>query len=203
METTPYEVWHGAKPKLSFLKVWGCEAYVKKLQPDKLEPKSEKVIFVGYPRETIGYTFYHQAEGKTFVAKAGTFLEKQFIAKGVSGRKIDLDEIVDPELEIPSGATETVPEPSSLTDGVGENVEEAVIPRRSGRTRTSPEWYGNLVCTVMLIEQDEPTNYKEAMEGPESGKWLEAMKSEIGSMYDNKVWTLVEIPEGRKAVENK
>ena len=55
----------------------------------------------------------------------------------------------------------------------------------------------------MLIEQDEPTNYKEAMEGPESEKWLEAMKSEIGSMYDNKVWTLMEIPEGCKAVENK
>jgi hypothetical protein len=202
VETTPYEIWHGKKPKLSFLKVWGCEAYVKKLQPDKLEPKSEKVVFVGYPRETIGYTFYNQAEGKTFVAKNGTFLEKEFLAKGVCGRKIDLDEIVDPELEIPSGATETVPEPSS-TDGVGENVEDAILPRRSGRARIAPEWYGNMVCTVMLIEQDEPTSYKEAMEGPESEKWLEAMKSEIGSMYDNKVWTLMEIPEGRKAVENK
>ena len=39
--------------------------------------------------------------------------------------------------------------------------------------------------------------------GPESEKWLEAIKSEIGSMYDNKVWTLMEIPEGRKAIENK
>src|SRR4051812_12978349 len=39
VETTPYELWFGAKPKLSFLKVWGCEAYVKKLMPDKLEPK--------------------------------------------------------------------------------------------------------------------------------------------------------------------
>ena len=37
----------------------------------------------------------------------------------------------------------------------------------------------------------------------ESEKWLEAMKSEIGSMYDNKVWTLMNILEGRKAVENK
>src|ERR671911_2968049 len=41
VETTPYELWFGKKPKLSFLKVWGCNAYVKKLQPDKLEPKSE------------------------------------------------------------------------------------------------------------------------------------------------------------------
>jgi hypothetical protein len=36
VETTPYELWHGKKPTLSFLKIWGCEAYVKKLQPDKL-----------------------------------------------------------------------------------------------------------------------------------------------------------------------
>ena len=56
---------------------------------------------------------------------------------------------------------------------------------------------------VMLNEPDEPTNYKEAMEGPNSEKWLESMKSEIDSMYANKVWTLVDIPEDRKAIENK
>ena len=61
----------------------------------------------------------------------------------------------------------------------------------------------NGMVIVMLVEQDEPATYKEAMEGPESEKWLEAMKSEIGSMYDNQVWTMVDIPEGRKAVENK
>src|SRR4051812_26002275 len=51
----------GKKQKLSFLKVWGCDAYVKKLQPDKLEPKSEKCVFIGYPKETVGYTFYHRS----------------------------------------------------------------------------------------------------------------------------------------------
>ena len=59
-----------------FLNFWGCDAYVKKFQPDKLEPKSEKCIFIGYPKETIGYTFYHRFEGKIFVAENGTFLEK-------------------------------------------------------------------------------------------------------------------------------
>jgi hypothetical protein len=41
------------------------------------------------------------------------------------------------------------------------------------------------------------------MEGPVCEKCMKAMKSKIGSMYDNKAWTLVDIPEGRKAVENK
>ena len=41
------------------------------------------------------------------------------------------------------------------------------------------------------------------MAGPDSDKWLEAMKSEIGSMYENKVWTLVDLPDDRQAIENK
>ena len=66
---TPYELWFGEKPKLSFLKVWGCDAYVKKFQTDKLVPKSEKCVFIEYPKETVGYTFCHRSEGKIFVAK--------------------------------------------------------------------------------------------------------------------------------------
>ena len=58
---------------------------MKRFQPDKLEPKSEKYVFIGYPKETIGYTFYHRIEGKIFVAKNGSFLEKEFLSKEVSG----------------------------------------------------------------------------------------------------------------------
>ena len=47
------------------------------------------------------------------------------------------------------------------------------------------------------------TNYEEAMMSPDSVKWLEAMKSEMGSMYENKVWTLVDLPDDRQAIENK
>jgi hypothetical protein len=50
---TQYEMWTGKTPSLSFLKIWGCEVYVKKLQSDKLTPKSNKCISVGYPKETF------------------------------------------------------------------------------------------------------------------------------------------------------
>ena len=55
----------------------------------------------------------------------------------------------------------------------------------------------------MLLDHDEPTNYEEAMVSPDSAKWLEAMKSEMRSMYENKVWTLVDLPDDRQAIENK
>ena len=55
----------------------------------------------------------------------------------------------------------------------------------------------------MLLDQGEPTNYEEAMVSPDSAKWLEAMKSKMGSMYENKVWTLVDLPDDRRAIEIK
>ena len=76
-------------------------------------------------------------------------------------------------------------------------------PRRSTRVRSAPEWHGNPILEVMLLDHDEPTNYEEAMMSPDSAKWLEAMKSEIESMYENKLWTLVDLPVDRQDIENK
>ena len=56
-------------------------------------------------------------------------------------------------------------------------------PRRSTRVRSTPEWYGNPVLEVILLDHGKPTNYEEAMMSPDSAKWLKAMKSEMGSMY--------------------
>jgi hypothetical protein len=69
-------------------KIWGCEAYVKKLQSDKLTPKSDKCIFVGYPKETLGYYFYNRSEGKVFVARNGVFLEKEFLNREKCRQKV-------------------------------------------------------------------------------------------------------------------
>ncbi|PKI70722.1 hypothetical protein CRG98_008955 [Punica granatum] len=76
-------------------------------------------------------------------------------------------------------------------------------PCRSGRIRHEPERYGLLVTQdndVFLIDNDKPTTYAKAVTGPDSEKWLEAMRSEIESMYTNQVWTLVDPPEGVKPI---
>ena len=83
---------------------------MKRFHPDKLKPKSEKYVFIGYPKETVGYIFYHRSGGKTFVAKFGIFLEKEFLSKEVSRRKVELDEItVSTPLLESSSSQEPVP----------------------------------------------------------------------------------------------
>src|SRR3954471_6545021 len=115
-------------------------------------PKSEKCVFIGYPKETVVYTFYHRTEGKTFVAENGYFLEKEFLSKEVSGRKVELDKVTVP---IPLLETSTSQEPVSVTSKpTSEEVDDddhrtteqvTTEPRRSTRVRSAPEWYGNPV----------------------------------------------------------
>ena len=98
--------------------------------------------------------------------------------------------------------------PTSTSEEANDNDHETsdqvtTEPRRSTRACFAPELYSNPVLEVMLLDHDEPTNYEEAMISRDSDKWLEAMKSEIGSIYKNKVWTLVNLPDDRQAIENK
>ena len=58
---TPFELWHGKKPDVSHLRIWGCTAYVH-VQKDKraaLGSHMEKCIFIGYPEGYKGWKFYN------------------------------------------------------------------------------------------------------------------------------------------------
>ena len=128
----------------------------------------------------------------------------------MSGRTVELDEVIVPApfLEISSSHKSVPVIPTPIGEEADDNDHETsdqvtTEPRRLTRVRSALEWYGNPILEVMLLDHDEPTNYEEAMMSPDSAKWLEAMKSEMGSMYENKVWTLVDLPDDRQAIENK
>ena len=98
--------------------------------------------------------------------------------------------------------------PTPISEEVNDDDHETLDqvttePSRSTRVRSAPEWYGNPDLEIMLLDHDEPTNYEEAMMSPDSAKWLEAMKSEMGSIYENKVWTLIDLPNDWRAIEIK
>lgn len=63
--------------------------------------------------------------------------------------------------------------------------------RRFGRVRHEPERYGFLVTQsgdVLVYQDDEPKTYDDAISNPDYAKYLEAMKSEMDSMFQNQVW---------------
>ncbi|KAK9036864.1 hypothetical protein V6N11_021788 [Hibiscus sabdariffa] len=93
VQKTPHEMWIGKRPVMSFMKVWGCKAYIEHQMSTKLEPKSHKCTFVGYPKETKGYYFFNPKENKVFVARTRVFLEKEFLSNNGNSKNIELKEV--------------------------------------------------------------------------------------------------------------
>nr|GFA92594.1 hypothetical protein [Tanacetum cinerariifolium] len=94
VEKIPYEVWHGQAHKLSYLKVWGCEALVKQdtlTKPDKLEPRSIKCIFIGYLKKTMGYSLYYSLENKVLVAWNAEFPKNRDLGEPTNYKAALLD----------------------------------------------------------------------------------------------------------------
>ena len=65
--------------------------------------------------------------------------------------------------------------PTPISEEANDNDHETsdrvtTEPRRSTKARCTPEWYGNSVLEVRLLDHDEPTNYEEAMMSPDSAK---------------------------------
>ncbi|GJW50470.1 retrotransposon protein, putative, ty1-copia subclass [Tanacetum coccineum] len=186
-------------------KVWGCEALVKRdtlTKPDKLEPRSIKCIFVGYPKETIGYSFYYPPENKVLVAQNAEFLENSLITQEASGSLEDL-EIIQEEDTHPSIDTSLHHEEDDLE--IDEPQSDINPIRRSTRTRRPTD----RLCLYIDAEEHElgdlgePANYKAALLDPESDKWLNAMNVEMQSMKDNEVWDLVDLPPNGKTIGSK
>ena len=50
------------------------------------------------------------------------------------------------------------------------------------------------------LMEDDPINFRQAMQTPNAQKWIDAMNEEYKSMQDNQVWDLVPLPEGTKPI---
>ena len=63
---TPHEAYSGKKPSVSHFQTFGCECYVHVLDVDrnKLQPKSNKCIFLGYSDEQKAYQLYNPTTKK-------------------------------------------------------------------------------------------------------------------------------------------
>ena len=180
---TPYEAWTGEKPKVDHLRIFGCQAFVHvpKDERKKLDSKSKKCILMGYGTTTKGYRLYDPLKKRVVYSRDVIFNEQ----------KCGLEESTqhEPRKYV---YLEYSDEPSDTTSST-----EPPLLRRSERERRQTEFYGQR-CNVTDIK--EPKSVSEAQTNQ---KWLDAMKKEIGSLHENNVWELVELPADRKAVGSK
>ena len=204
-EITPYEAWYGAKPDVSFLRIFGCSAYahVPKFERHKLDVKSRKCLMLGYGSTQKGYRLYDVEHMKVIHSRDVVFdetstpsFQKETPTKYVE-LEVDSDEIKYTESQTDGGMAE----PDQVIESPMPTGGNPVL-RRSTRNRQAPDWYGDVV-TMVSCDQEDPTSVTEAKAAPDKCQWEKAMEAEMKSLQSNNVWELVYPPPNRKVIGSK
>lgn len=214
VERTPYEIWHGRMPDFSHLRLFGCSAYVMvpPVQRKKMDPKADKMIFVGYSDDHKAYRMLDPKSGKIVISRDVRFMElgdgskqvtavpskKTDVELGESSGEAGLDD-AESEEEF-AGFDDDPAEPVGRNDDPPVNP-PALGPRRSPRSTAGvpPVRYAYGVNTVQQREV-EPKTYREAMDSPQRADWKSAMEDEMQSHYENGTWELAELPPNHRAI---
>jgi hypothetical protein len=67
---TPFEAWHGHKPDVQYLRVFGCRAHVKLTRPGlkKLDDRSMPAVFLEYEPRSKAYRLYDPVAKRILVS---------------------------------------------------------------------------------------------------------------------------------------
>lgn len=99
---TPFELFHGYKPDVSHLRVFGCVAYahIPKEKRVKGDRKSFKCIFIGYTDDKKGYRLYDPRTEDIIAARSVWFAENHFDIHAINldDDKIDYSDITQSEI---------------------------------------------------------------------------------------------------------
>nr|AAS01934.1 putative Integrase core domain containing protein [Oryza sativa Japonica Group] len=197
-DKTPYEIWIGRKPSLSYLRTWGCLAKVNVpiTKKRKLGPKTVDCVFLGYAHHSIAYRFLivksevpDMHVGTIMESRDATFFESFFPMKDTHSGSNQPSEI------IPSSITP--PEQTEHTHELVSEEDVSEAPRKSKRQRTAKSFGDDF--TVYLVD-DTPKSISEAYASPDADYWKEAVRSEMDSIIANGTWEVTERPYGCKPV---
>ena len=206
---TPMELWSGKPANYSHLHTFGCLAYVmfNTQEITKLDSRSRKCIFLGYADGVKGYRLWDPTDHKIIISRDVIFAEDQL--QGAENDSTREESVETTEFQVDSNTEEKVSSeatPEQRDDDPGE-AEETQL-RRSARETNPPKWHSdfvieNNVAYCLLTEDNEPSTFEEAINGPQVSQWTTVMKEAVEALHKNKTWDLVPLPSRRKAIGNR
>nr|KYP32301.1 Retrovirus-related Pol polyprotein from transposon TNT 1-94 [Cajanus cajan] len=223
----PEEVWSGKEVDLSFLRTFGCLAYVLNDDRTKLDAKSIKCTFIGYGTDEFGYKFWDDLNRKIIRSRNVVFdegmmykdkkeslndgkMEKEVVGLDISNTRIprpaDNDSVGVQMEETDQTEEESEPEPPPPFEFRATRETESRTPLALGRVtrkRRAPERYSPSLYYLLLTDCGEPECYAEAVNDDHKSKWELAMDDEMCSLKKNDTWELCQLPQGKKALQNR
>ncbi|GFU46544.1 retrovirus-related Pol polyprotein from transposon TNT 1-94 [Trichonephila clavipes] len=230
-EKIPLEIWTGNKPKLNYLKKFGCVAYfhAPKVLRNKFEVPGRRGIMLGYARERRGYRIYDIKNQKVIEERSVKFNEylkgSNYLGE-IENETWDIDSFfeVSPERnEINQNTENGVLYNFNINNGPGAIENDNSIPfqttssPRTGRIQI-PVLELNDVQNQIPVKRSErlksklmsvhlvnnvPNSYFEAENSANWKNWKLAMENELKSLDKHKVWEIVQKPAKSKLIKTK
>lgn len=206
--------------------------HIPKERRKKWDSKSQKLIFVGPDGDCKGYRCIDRKTGKLTISRDVIFHEPQARTTFdiIDG---DIDSVEDTEdepeteiIEVQDSSADPINENEAETtfenanDTINESEtdenstmndsdyvpDEPLGPAHTERMATRNRTRGNTSRPFQLINFAllvEPSTVTEAMNDSKASHWKKAMDEEMESHRQNNTWSLVALPNGRKAIKAK
>uniref|UniRef100_A0A2N9EER7 CCHC-type domain-containing protein n=1 Tax=Fagus sylvatica TaxID=28930 RepID=A0A2N9EER7_FAGSY len=176
------EVWTGQEVDYSFMRIFGCPAYVHISGEDrsKLDPKSKKCIFLGFKKGVKGYKLWDPVAQKVVISRDVVFDEKS-MTKAFKEEK--------------SQAAEN-------SNNIGRSTVQVELDELESQSDEEPHSNDQEQDST---RSDRPKRNKrppvrKQLKALKRIKWMEAMVEENESLSKNKTWELTELPKGKKPI---
>lgn len=204
-KTPPFEFWYGRKPDVSYFRIFGSFAYVyiPKSLRQKLDPKSHKLLFVGYSETQKAYRFFDRSTRRITVSRDAIFCESPVAIQAIPATSKqsetelirNIDSPIEKEItDLPTESPATIdPIPDSLSPrDVVTNFDGFEPPlRRSNRIR-KPKFIQSFITQLDTLAFPDPDNlfyYDDAIASSNAKEWTFAMQTEIDAWNRLKTWT--------------
>ncbi|GBN26868.1 Retrovirus-related Pol polyprotein from transposon TNT 1-94, partial [Araneus ventricosus] len=230
-EKIPLETWIGKKPKLNYLKKFGCVAYihVPKVMRNKFDIPGRRGIMLGYARDRRGYRIYDIKNRKIIEERSIKFNESLKGSTYLGKTKVEtwnIDSLFEStqdinefdhktkvnhlEISAEPAANEntySIPfeTPDDATNTVRDEIETPVDQMNNGVNQIPVRRSERLKAKHMStnLACNVPNSYLEAKNSADWQNWEFAMKNELDSLNKHKVWEIVDRPAKTKLVKSK
>lgn len=215
---TPYEAFHGVKPDVSHMRVFGCQCFILEEVRKKLDPKATEGVFLGYSNYSNAYIVSVPSptgQHRVYLSRSVTFNENVFffgekrevVQQGVPDSMHTSDTQCEIQEDVKEASNPVEPEPEEEVP-----AQPLVISHREPRVRQAPAFFGEPVSwdtldwnhqafvSDVMDSEVLPATAEDALTDK---SWHEAMQKEFTSLIDNGVWKLVKRPTNRKVVKGK
>ncbi len=223
---SPYELWHGKKPDLKHLRVFGCLAYshIPENLRSKFDSKAVKCRFLGYSTQSKAYRVF-DIEKKIVSVTRNIICDETTFDNCATNPASEMrfvqhfdDNIVRDDTDQPDldGSFNSTAGMDGSKDGSphSDTMPGRVTTRAAAQrlleplpelqlSESSDEAESNFANLNFCLFTDAPETFKEAMKAQDSARWKEAMDAEMNSLLQNDTWELVELPQGRKSIGSR